>query len=795
MAGMYLRTLGGCALEGTTFRREKPLILLAYLIIEGPRPRRFLAELFWPGAADPLNSLAVALSKLRGLGAVMADEERAWSTLGSDATDFLEYLRSGQLGEAIELYRGAFLEGLGVVLEEELEEWVLATRDQLAAGARSALLRQAEREASLGRFGVAGRLAEQALALGATLPAEAPDLSRMYALLVAADSPLVDTVRREAHELGLTLALVPEVARGRLRQSLVGRERELEKLLGLQVGDWAYVRGASGMGKTALLRRLAEEDRTLTYLPARSGLPYATLEPLLGRGVEEGIPTMLRQLSRHEGGVLIDDIEQADPESRSLLLQLRPLRPLLTLVLSGSSEPLFPPEVLVELGPLSSESLADYPGAFEVTGGIPGLLAAHLQGEGVREALEARLVRLDPQARQLFLALCLFDEPDPLALREALGLTGPELAQALEALVGLAFAEPGGRIRIRSAAQQYQEAHPAETARTAVRLARTLSPLEAHPLWQRARALWEPADLPQVGQAYRAWASELLRRGFPKRAAEMLLEAPVEPATLLLRARALERAQQYPEGLELLEGLEATPEVLALRGAILWRLGRTQEAKEVSEKALQGSEGARAEALNTLALLASLAGQHAEAASLLRRSASLWLLLGDRARRAGALNNLAIAQSELGEDAEAAFGEALEAAGDDLALRARTLINLGRVREGRSDREGAVEAYREAATLAQEAGALGTAARAWNNLGALEHPVRPQAAREAYQRSLALARQAGEKLLLATALVNLAELTHDREALEEALRLSEESGFAQLVAYCRERLSTPANGS
>ena len=307
--------------------------------------------------------------------------------------------------------------------------------------------------------------------------------------------------------------------------------------------------------------------------------------------------------------------------------------------------------------------------------------------------------------------------------------------------------------------------------------------------------MWEPVDLLQVGQAYRAWASELLRRGFPKRAAEMLLEAPAEPATLLLRARALERAQQYREGLELLQGLEASPEVLALRGAILWRLGRTQEAKEASEKALHGSEAARAEALNTLALLASLAGQHAEAASLLRRSASLWLLLGDRGRRAGALNNLAIAQSALGQDAESAVGEALEAAGDDLALRARTLINLGRVREGRPDRAGAAAAYQEAATLAQEAGALGTAARAWNNLGALEHPTSPQAARQAYQRSLALARQAGEKLLLATSLINLAELTHDREALEEALRLSEESGFAQLVTYCRERLSLSSGGS
>ena len=47
---MLLRTLGGLALEGTGFHRPKPLLLLAYLALEGPKLRRYLAEVFFMDA-------------------------------------------------------------------------------------------------------------------------------------------------------------------------------------------------------------------------------------------------------------------------------------------------------------------------------------------------------------------------------------------------------------------------------------------------------------------------------------------------------------------------------------------------------------------------------------------------------------------------------------------------------------------------------------------------------------------------------------------------------------------------
>ncbi len=65
MKPMLLRTLGGLGLVGCDFHQGKPLLVLCYLTVEGPKPRRFLAEFFWPGTADPLNTLSVTLGRLR----------------------------------------------------------------------------------------------------------------------------------------------------------------------------------------------------------------------------------------------------------------------------------------------------------------------------------------------------------------------------------------------------------------------------------------------------------------------------------------------------------------------------------------------------------------------------------------------------------------------------------------------------------------------------------------------------------------------------------------------------------
>ncbi|MDW8358808.1 tetratricopeptide repeat protein [Thermus sp.] len=160
-----LRTLGGLSWEGQPFRRTKPLLLLAYLALEGPKPRRHLAELFWPGAQDGLNSLSVALNQLRPLGVVEGGEVLS-ARVESDVGALLAALRAGDLEGVRRLYRGAFLEGLDLPLGEELEEWVWARREALALEVYRLFARRARAHFALGLAEEGRALLGEALGLG-----------------------------------------------------------------------------------------------------------------------------------------------------------------------------------------------------------------------------------------------------------------------------------------------------------------------------------------------------------------------------------------------------------------------------------------------------------------------------------------------------------------------------------------------------------------------------------------------------------------------------------------------------
>ncbi|MCH1927486.1 hypothetical protein L6232_22055, partial [Shewanella sp. C31] len=101
---MFLRTLGGPELVGAGFAREKPLLLLAYLAVEGRKPRRHLAELFWPRARDPLNSLAVALAQLRPLGGVVEEGGHVAAQVVLDLSTLHQALKEGDYEGALGLY-------------------------------------------------------------------------------------------------------------------------------------------------------------------------------------------------------------------------------------------------------------------------------------------------------------------------------------------------------------------------------------------------------------------------------------------------------------------------------------------------------------------------------------------------------------------------------------------------------------------------------------------------------------------------------------------------------------------
>lgn len=781
-------TLGGLRLEGSTFGREKPLLLLAYLALEGPKPRRFLAELFWPEAADPMNSLAVALAKLRKLGVAYNDESRAWVDLDCDALALQDALRAGRWEEGVGRYTGPFAEGLSAKeVGSELEEWVYEVRERLGREVRQAYLVLAEKAATSANFGEAASYAEQAYRAVGAPPLEPEELTRVYRLLLAGEHPLAATLEREARELGLTLGGSSRAARGRLRQALVGREHEIAALLSMQEGEWAWVKGGAGLGKTALLHEL--ESRTgWLYLPARSGLPYATLEPLF-ENIQGGEEALLRRMAQLRESLLLDDWEQTDTESRRILTRLRGLRPPIRVVLSGRGEPPFAVDRLVALESLTPEELATLPGAFEATGGVPALVGAWLRGEPIQTALEARLLGLSEPARQVYMGLALLETPDLLLVRQAVGLSAAEMAQAVDLLLSAGLIDLNGVVLGREAAWRYITERPSVEARLSLGLARLLKPQQALPLYRRARALLEDTDLPQLQQAYLTWATELIRRGFPKRAAEELAEAPSHPEIALLRARAFERAGLYKEALEVMRFLPETPEHLALKATLFHRLGRAEEAQEAAEKALSGGIEARAEAQNTLGLIALAKGSFAEAAAAFRRAAALWLGLGDENRRLDALNNAAIARARTGEDVAQVFQELLQAAQDNPSLRAQALINLGKELERQQRFEAALQSYQEAEQLALAIGNLKKAALAQNNAGALLHIQNhlPEA-RAYYLKAIEAARATGEAYVLTLALSNLAELLGDLEVWQEAIAVSENAGYFDLARQQRAQM-------
>lgn len=270
-----LCTLGRLALPENPFARPKPLLLLAYLALEGPKEKRFLAELFFPESDDRSSSLRQTLARLRsaGAGTIQSDAQRVWTPLYSDAAAFLGLLEARDLERAAALYGGAFLTGVPLPdLGVELEEWVYATREFLAGALRGALLTLAEEASGLGEVQAATRYAERAYHAEGAPELEPEAFAPLYALLAAGGSPHAATLRREAEGYDLTLSTPeraappppkPNEGGSRLPQpltQLVGRAGELAELahlLGQSEVRLLSLLGPGGVGKTRLALELA----------------------------------------------------------------------------------------------------------------------------------------------------------------------------------------------------------------------------------------------------------------------------------------------------------------------------------------------------------------------------------------------------------------------------------------------------------------------------------------------------------------------------------------------------------
>lgn len=296
---MLLRTLGGVRVDGSSFGRRKPLLLLAYLALEGAKDRRYLSELFWPNAANPRQSLTVAVSQLRQgvANAVASDSTRLWTTVRCDALQLREAVAAHAWREASELYAGRFMAGVDVDDGNvELEEWLVGMRERLAAQATRASVELADDALAAGSLRLAAKHVDKALAAwsdSATMDLDL--LRRLHALTVATGDPVAADIRNEAQQLGLKLPLPEAIATpeppGADRQALpseqavfVGRQDELLELQQLlaEGAKLVTITGLGGMGKTSLALALAHRLRTENAYQQVYFVPFETVPDVNG---------------------------------------------------------------------------------------------------------------------------------------------------------------------------------------------------------------------------------------------------------------------------------------------------------------------------------------------------------------------------------------------------------------------------------------------------------------------------------------------------------------------------------
>ena len=546
MTGHHLQTLGHLDLVGAAFGREKPLLLLAYLSLHGAQPRRKVAQLFWPLAANPMNSLSVAITQLRraDVGLIEASETQVSAALSCDVPSFLAALQAGDLPTAQALYRGPFLADLTLSdLSQELEEWVMLTREGLADHYRSALLHLARQQAAQD-LSAAAHTAAAAYALSGTTPLTPAALREVYSLLSAAGHAQAAQVRQEAREVGLPLELhqkLPEAA----ARALLGRQHELERIGSVGAGESLWLRGLRGLGKSALLRAAAAMLGG-HLLPGQSGRPYQTLRPLSSAPAPTTDDGWFELLTASKEALLLDDWEAADPESRRVLLRTACSRAAGPLIFSSRDRsPLGSGSGLTELllRPVAPEVLGAELHA--QTGGLPALIHAAQHGESLPDTLATLLSPLSPRLRQVLACLALQDRLDQHAIRRALQLGPEELAQLQETL-GLAGLWQGGEVAARSTVRAWLSAQPSLEAEVLCLLAPQLAPQQALPLYLRAQALTGSSELPGFQAALAVQAAALLADEQESQAEALLAQHAAAPETWLLHARALDALGEAP---------------------------------------------------------------------------------------------------------------------------------------------------------------------------------------------------------------------------------------------------------
>jgi len=194
-----LRMLGRLSLIGADGRdvrgllgQPRRLALLAYLAAASPQGfhrRDTLLALFWPeldqehARAALRQALHVVRDALGGDAVTSRGDEEIgldFAQVSCDVAAFERALRIGQLEEALDLYRGALLEGFFISDAPEFEHWLETERARLQLAAAGAARALAERSESVNDLTRAVRWTRRSIELA---PSDEGLVRRLIALL------------------------------------------------------------------------------------------------------------------------------------------------------------------------------------------------------------------------------------------------------------------------------------------------------------------------------------------------------------------------------------------------------------------------------------------------------------------------------------------------------------------------------------------------------------------------------------------------------------------------------------
>lgn len=306
----------------------KPLAMLAYLAFQKSARREELIALLWGDVAESKarNAFRQTLHRLRAaVGEEMLSSEqdlvvlRGGDRIWCDAIAFQKAVGAGDVGRAIELYRGRFLEGLELN-EEAFADWVEDQRRRFEAAYEGALARVAEAalqagdwESAVGHAQILTRVSphsgdaavlEATALLAGGRRAEAVTALTVYARRMetelgskpaeAAKAMLQAILSSPADADRARTAARPGDARFR-EPPFVGREKELARLLSLWrqasggEGPACAIRGDPGIGKSRLVSEFLSRAPSIAAPLVLQGherrsavsMPYASIAEAL----------------------------------------------------------------------------------------------------------------------------------------------------------------------------------------------------------------------------------------------------------------------------------------------------------------------------------------------------------------------------------------------------------------------------------------------------------------------------------------------------------------------------------